>query len=290
MSVPALLTAVLLLATAGPVSAAPARTDTTLTVSRGDRLVLVNFAGRLSVGVAEGGVVRVQGRPADTEPFRVERDAGRVTVWAPSRHDRGARGPFQVAVPPWLGVEIRGPRTDTEARGLRGGLQVRSLHGSIRVQDVSGSLEARTVHGEIVAEEVSGSVRLHSVEEDVRVRSGSGEIEVGTVDGDLVLEAMDAERVTATSVDGDIRLDGRLPAGASYRLTTHDGDLRVVLAGPIDAEVAVSTFDGEFTSDFPVTLRRFRGGQEMRFTLGEGGSELVLEAFDGDIQLRRGGG
>ncbi len=49
----------------------------------------------------------------------------------------------------------------------------------------------------------------------------------------------------------------------------------------------VSTFDGDFESDFAVTMERFAAGKELRFTLGDGGAKLFLEAFDGNIRLRR---
>ena len=287
-----LLASVLLLVTGTAVSAAPEPTaaDTTLSVTREDRLVLENFEGRVSVGTSEDATVHVQGRPQDVEPFLVRRSEGRLTIRAPSDRGHGVRGPFRVTVPPWLPVQIRGRHTEVEVRGLRNRLEVRTLHGSIRLFDVVGGVEARTVHGELVVEDVSGSIRLGSVEEDVRVRGGSGELEIETVDGDLILERMTADRLTATSVDGDVLLEGRLPAGSRHRLTTHDGDLRVVVGSPASADVTVSTFDGEFESDFPVTLRRFQSGREMSFTLGDGGSELILEAFDGDIELRRNGG
>lgn len=288
MSVSLLLTVAALLTGAAPFPATSA--DTTLTVTRGERLVLENFSGRLSVGVGEEDAVRIPGRADGGDRFEVVRGGEGLTVRARDPRNRRRAGPIRVSVPPWLDVEIRGPRTEVEARGLRAGLRVRSVHGSVRVRDVSGPIEVQTVHGEVIAEEVSGRIRLQSVEEDVRIRGGSGVLEVNTVDGDVILEAIEAERVSATSVDGDVRLEGRLPAGARYRLSTHDGDVRVALADSVDADVVVSTFDGEFEADFPVTLDHFRGGQEMRFTLGEGGSELVLEAFDGDIELRRGGG
>ena len=55
----------------------------------------------------------------------------------------------------------------------------------------------------------------------------------------------------------------------------------------VDATVTVSTFDGEFMPEIPITLERFRGGNEMTFTLGRGGARLTLNAFDGDIVLRQ---
>ncbi|HSR42325.1 MAG TPA: hypothetical protein VLL48_09140, partial [Longimicrobiales bacterium] len=87
----------------------------------------------------------------------------------------------------------------------------------------------------------------------------------------------------------DLVFSGPLRAGGVYRMVTHDGDVTVTVPGPPDVRVTVSTFDGSFDSDFPVVVERFRGGELLSFTLGRGAAELQLEAFDGEIRLRRGG-
>lgn len=56
------------------------------------------------------------------------------------------------------------------------------------------------------------------------------------------------------------------------------------------ASVSVRTYDGRFESSFPVQpTGDFRRGRRVTFTLGTGGSEIEIEAFDGQIRLLKTG-
>ncbi len=126
-----------------------------------------------------------------------------------------------------------------------------------------------------------------SGDDDVFVRDVTGPVVAQTVDGDVVLENVSGPAVEGSTVEGSIYFSGTLDPRGEYRLVTHDGDVTVALGSPADAVVVVSTFDGDFESDFAVTMERFAAGKELRFTLGDGGAKLFLEAFDGNIRLRR---
>jgi DUF4097 and DUF4098 domain-containing protein YvlB len=146
---------------------------------------------------------------------------------------------------------------------------------------------ARTVSGAIRARDVAGTVALHTVEGDVTVAGAEGSLSVGSTDGDLTLQGVRAESLVAEATDGDVRFEGSILPGSRVRLATHDGNLDVTLPAGTDAEVRVSTFDGEFRPEFPVETSGFRAGEAVRFRLGQGGASLELQAFDGNITLRR---
>lgn len=261
--------------------------DTVVSVPPDRTVVLENFSGRILVGTWERQEVRVRGEGDARRPIRVSAGEGGLRIRGAGRGGHPIRGTVRLTIPERQPLEIQGRRLEARVEGTRGRLRIGSLHGSIELEGVSGDVEARTVHGTVRARDVDGRIALHSTDDDVAVVGGAGRITAGTVDGDVTLEEVRASEVRASSVDGDVRFSGALAGGGTYRLSTHDGDLTVTLDEPIDARVAVSTFDGAFSADFPVTLERFSGGREMRFTLGAGSAELTLEAFDGDIRLRR---
>ena len=81
----------------------------------------------------------------------------------------------------------------------------------------------------------------------------------------------------------------RSDAGGRYSLSSHNGDITLALPPTANASVAVSTFNGEFESDFPVTVSGGRKGKRFNFTLGNGGTPIELESFQGTIRLVRPG-
>jgi DUF4097 and DUF4098 domain-containing protein YvlB len=120
----------------------------------------------------------------------------------------------------------------------------------------------------------------------VTVDGASGEVlDAESGDGDVRLQDVDALRVRAETLDGDVLLDGTPRPGGRYRVSVHDGDARVRIPRDAGLLVRVATFDGEFLSDFPVTVERFRAGGTFEFLLGDGSGALEIEVFDGEIRL-----
>lgn len=268
----------------GPDRAAPA--DTTVAVSEGDRLVLQNLTGRVSVETWGRDEVRVVSNGHDEVGVRVDRRSGAVHVRPDPRYE-GDRERYVVTVPAWMSIDVRGHELDASIRGVNGGVSVRTADGRVEVSDARGPVSARSVEGTVTVEDVDGPVTAASGDDDVSVRRVRGPVVAQTIDGDVVLEDVSGAAVEGSTVDGSIYFSGALEARGEYRLVTHDGDVTVALSSPVSASVVVSTFDGDFESDFAVTMERFTAGKELRFTLGDGGARLFLEAFDGNIRLRR---
>lgn len=262
----------------------PAR-DTILAVTRGDTLVLTDLGGELVLEAWERDEVRATDLDERRRPVRVRRADRRLELRGGTRDVE-----LRLELPAWLPVVVRGYDLTVEARGLHASLQVRTLEGDVFIRDVSGRVDVHALDGEIHAEDVAGDVALRSVDDDVDVRGAEGRLRVESTDGDLTFTGLDVESLEATTTDGSVRFRGAFRPGGSYALITHSGDVNVEIPEGSDLEVFVSTFDGELQAGFPITLDGIRSGRETRFTLGRGTARLSLEAFDGDIILRRPGG
>ncbi len=260
--------------------------DTTVAVERGERVLLQNLSGRVSVEAWDRDEVYVAADAREGSGVRVRRADDQVRI-SPNQREGHGRGRYRVSVPAWVGLEIRGSELDVEVRGVNGGVAVRTAEGDVVVSDVRGPVSARSVEGEVRVSDVTGAVTARSGDDDVVVARVRGPVEARTVDGDVILDDVNGGRVDGGTVDGDVRFSGLLEADGEYTLSTHDGDLLVELDAGVDATVVVSMFDGDFESDFPVTMERFEAGKELRFTLGSGGPRVHLEAFDGSVTLRR---
>ena len=263
-------------ADAAPPRAAQAA-DTSLAARPGDKLVVETLDGRLHVeGWGEDRVV-VEGREV-----ALRRDGDRLALTGAGRgRERVAR----LRVPRWMPVSVSGRELEVEVESLEAPVNLRTLEGDLRVRGIRGPVTLRAVDGEVWATDVQGSVSALAVGDAVILRDVRGDVRAESTDGDLVLEGVDGASVEAVTVDGDVTFEGPVRRGGRYRFVTHDGDVTVRVPRGAGADVTVSTYDGEFSADFPVMLDGYRGGREMRFTLGDGGASLELQAFDGDIRL-----
>lgn len=257
--------------------------DTTVALRRGERVVVAGLSGE--VRVTAWGQDRVRfSETGREERVGIRRTEGRLELRVDGTRRQGS---YQVTVPEWAAVQVAGEVLDVSVEGVRGGIEVQVVSGDVRVRRGAGGIRLHTVEGEVHLEDSEGPAELVSVDDDIRVRGLRGHLTATGTDGDVHVEDADGGNVHVATVDGDVHFAGRLSPGGSYRLATHDGDLVVFLPEGTGARVSVSTFDGDFESEFPVVAERFQGGRQLSFTLGGGGSELVLQAFDGEIRLRR---
>ena len=255
--------------------------DTTVAVTRGERLLLTGLDGELTLRAVAGDEVRIEAVHQPDASLDLRRSSD-----GPVYDGRGRDLSLRVEVPAWLPVVVRGRAVEIDARGLRGGLAARTLGGDVRLVDVSGGVQVSAMDGDVVAEDVSGRVSLASVDDDVRVEGARGRLSATTNDGDVILVDVEVEELEAGTTDGDVEFEGVLSPQGVYRLVTHSGDIRVTIPRDTNARVELSTFNGAFEAGFPVVLDGIRSGRRTGFTLGAGGARLILEAFDGDIVLR----
>jgi hypothetical protein len=133
-------------------------------------------------------------------------------------------------------------------------------------------LAARNVSGDVDAEGMRGYVDARSVSGDVRI-STTGFGEASSVSGEIV------------AVLGSGGWSGDL----DFR--TVSGDITLELPARASTEVWVETMSGEIRSDFPLDVEqrpvRRPVRRRARGTIGEGGRELYLTTYSGDVRLRR---
>jgi DUF4097 and DUF4098 domain-containing protein YvlB len=273
----------------GPESAP--RTDQTVDVAKGTRLVVSNNAGEVVVRSWDRDQVRVQA----SHPERVNVDVATTDNTLRVRA-RSARGPsalvdYQITVPRWMPVNLSGTYLESTIEGTTAEVTVESVHGNIRVVGGSGNVTLRSVEGVITVEKASGRVQATTINEGIRLNNISGDVTAETTNGDIVIENAQTTSLEVSTVNGDVTFNGTMRDGGAYRLTTHGGDLRVGLGGAPNATVFVRTFQGDFRADFPIELPEGQsareGSKRFNFTLGSGSARIELQSFNGDIIVAR---
>jgi DUF4097 and DUF4098 domain-containing protein YvlB len=258
--------------------------DTTVEVRRGERVVIEQVVGELSISGWDRDAVEV--RTAAGEPaVSVRRSGADVNIVDAEARGRRRSTNASLQVPRWIDLEIGSRSLDVSVTGISGAVRVGNLSGQVRIQDVDGPVDVRSVRGEIMITDARAPVRASSQSDDVTLLRISGPLEAHSGDGDVVLRDIDAQTVRVEAQDGDVVFSGSIAPGGDYAFFVHDGDATIALPATASARVSVSTFDGEFESDFTVRVERFSSGREFDFTLGDGDARIQIEVFDGEIRL-----
>jgi hypothetical protein len=286
---------------------APQETDTTFTVTPGQRLNVATFGGEIVIRTWELDQVRIEADHSSREHLVIEQNASEVRVrpssWNSdfefnvegdefdvSMNFRGGRAPamvdYEIVVPEGMALEIGGLFTDVEIEGAVGEITVRVLEGEIDVTGARGLVSARTGEGDIDLVDVVGAMRLSTIGGEITVENASGDITAQSTEGDIDLEMVQASRVEAESVDGEIWYQGTIEAQGFYSFVTHNGDVTLEIAPAASARVSVATWDGDLSTDFEVEVPERIRGRRFSFTLGSGSAQIEIEAFDGDIDVR----
>jgi Toastrack DUF4097 len=273
--------------------------DTTFAVHRGMRLEVRNQSGSVAVKTWNRDVVEISSGPSDGAAFEVD-GSGSVIRVRPSRgrwRDRGNGRRWewddsdddvdmQVTAPPYLAVHIEGVEIDVTVEGLQSDISVETVEGAIDVVGGNGLIRLSSVDDRVSLRNSGGRIEVSSADGDLLLENIRGEITAEAVDGDVELRRIDSRDVRASSVDGSVTYEGSIHDDGRYHLSTHDGDVVLYVPAATNATVNVATYEGDFETTFPIVLRESRR-RRFSFTLGTGRAEISLEAFDGDIYLRR---
>ncbi len=263
--------------------------DTLIQVREGDQLVLRDFSGAIEVEAWNRNELRAEADDEEALLFQFSRSGSRIEMGVRDRKDRNRMEELRLFVPSWMDLEISGRELDTEVRGIRGKVLIRNLEGDIILRDLSGEIEASTVEGSIDARNLRGTASLKTGDDDITILESSADLELESVEGDIELIRSTTRKLEARTTEGDVEFTGRLLAEGVYAFHSHGGELTLNLEPPVDADVTVLVYEGEFESDFPIRAAGYRSGQDLRFVIGEGGAQVLLNAFDGEVRLRRAG-
>jgi len=278
------------------IPALAARTiDETRKVDKDATITIECLAGQVKVETWNKGEVSIQGTlDPKAEELRIEGGGGRleIEVEYPDRVRNVNEGSdLRLRVPEGATVEISTVSADTEVHGVRGDVEVETVSGQVVVRGEPRELDVESVSGVIDVDVETDTAALACVSGDLKVRGVRRELECAVVSGTIEVDAgEDMMALECETVSGDITVTGRLPRDADWSLSAHSGDIRVRLDGDVDAEIDIETFSGEIRDVFGHQARRvskYAPGYELQTTVGDGSATLEIEAFSGEVDVRK---
>ena len=254
-------------------------------------------------------------------PFRIYSLAGSVRVIGWNRDSVHVRGTIPKGDEYHMGgtptgaksfVENADERNPKEAHleiyvPAHAKIWVKTASGSVTVTAFAGSLDIYTVSGaisvtgdpdDVNAEAIDGDIQVTGSPRFVRAKSASGRVQfsgssddatLSTVSGAVVVTNGKFERARIESVTGPIQFAGSVEMGGSTVFDTHSGAVGITIPRSAGTDIEVVTIAGKIvnklTSTSPRAGRYGRGG-ELNTTNGEGGAQMIVKSFKGDITLR----
>jgi hypothetical protein len=273
----------------------------TLDISNISGRIVVNADGTDTIVV--DAVKRIRSREADVQgqlaqtSVTMSEHGGRVEVRTTytGRNNRA-----------WVDYSVAAPAgTTVYAHSISGDITITNIKGEVRIDAVSGDVDAAGAAGATLVRTVSGDASVSGVsnQNELRVSSVSGTVTVNgakvrsldadSISGDVQLRDVTCDRLTARSISGTLSFDGPLAKGGRYEFKAQSGDIRLALVGDPGFEVDAGSFSGNVRSDLPVTTRSGdaqSGGRSHRGihgVHGDGGAQLVLTSFSGDITIAK---
>ncbi len=261
---------------------APALSDTTFVVERGQVLRVLRVDGRVRIQGVDGDRVRVDFEREDDEDLRIRRRDRRASLAIP---DGSSGRDIVLEVPRWMEVSLEIDDGGLHVEGLRNEIHALVGDGPVTGRDLRGQIRIQAIDGRVELSEVEGRVSVESADDDIEITGARGSFELNSIDGHIALVDVDAERLEVSTVDGSLRFEGSLTGEGESSLTTHDGNVTVVLRDTPDLHVVGLANDGYIDTEFPSSLRRQHDSFRIEFEIGTGKPQLTLRAFEGNISI-----
>lgn len=169
--------------------------------------------------------------------------------------------------------------------------------GNITVNTVSGKARVNARTPSIKVDSVSGGIQLAGHAERADLQTVSGEILAPSLGSTVALQTISGriqaaggpwQKLTLSTVSGDVQLTGGLAADGSLSVDSMSGDVQLLLPASTSASLHASSFSGDLRSDFGTPRQPEHGpGSSLDARLGGARGKINVETFSGDLRIRK---
>lgn len=266
------------------------------------RISISNIAGTVNVTAWDRNEVQVGGRLGDgAKPLAISGSNGNLEIRVEPQGGSGrfnwggdskmAPTTLELHVPRAASLEVSVVSAPLVIDGLNGGsIQVNTVSGKARINARTPSLKVDSVSGGIEQAGRAEQAELQTVSGDILAPALGGSIRLQTISGHIQASGGPWQKLTLSTVSGDVQLAGALAAGGSLGIDSMSGNVQLLLPANTSGNLHAGSFSGNLRSDFGTPTQPEHGpGSSLDVRLGDGRGKINIETFSGDLRVRKQG-
>lgn len=296
------VTRILPLLLAMPIGQACADTPIQLShpASASAQINVSNVKGEVTITAWDRNELQVGGRLGDgAQPLAITGTDDKLTVAVQAQGKGGwfnwgsdnQMGPsvLELHVPKSASLKVEVVSAPVGIDGTDGGtIALDTVSGKLRINSRTPMLTANSVSGSIEVAGHADNANLQTVSGDILAPSIGYHAELQTVSGRIHVNGGPWQRLTLSTVSGDVQVGGNLVAGGTLGIDSMSGDVQLQLPSTLSSTIHASTFSGDLRSDFGQPNKAEHGpGSELQTTVGDGKAKIRVETFSGDLRIRK---
>lgn len=250
-----------------------------------------NVAGEIDIQGWGRNEVHLTGELGDSvEELEINQTGSGLQITVINRNERNIDSTWlKLSVPEGANIEASAVSADIGISGLDNKkLMAASVSGDVDIQASSGWVSIESVSGDVVFNGNTSRITAESVSGDVELSGISGDIEATTVSGDMELQAGMITSGKFETVSGDIGIEGGLSGDGRLTSESMSGDVTIRLPASQAGLFKAQSFSGHISTDFGSVKHAKHGpGSHLKFVSGDGGAEIRVESFSGNIELQK---
>ncbi|MGY3041506.1 hypothetical protein ACVWWQ_003139 [Rhodanobacter sp. TND4EL1] len=263
------------------------------------KVSISNVAGSVNVTAWDRNEVQVSGRLGDgAKPLTITGSNGNLEIKVEPQGGSGwfnwggdsRMGPttLDVHVPKAASLEVDVVSAPLVIDGMEGGkIQINTVSGKARINARTPSLTVDSVSGGIEQAGHADKAGLQTVSGDILAPGLGPQVELQTVSGRIQAGGGPWQKLSLSTVSGDVQLNGGLAPNGSINVDSMSGDVQLQVPANTNASLHASSFSGDLRSDFGTPTRPEHGpGSSLDARLGNGQGKIHVETFSGDLRVR----
>ena len=264
------------------------------------RVSISNIAGTVNVTAWDRNEVQVSGRLGDgAKPLAITGSNGDLEIKVEPQGGSGwfnwggdskmAPTTLELHVPKAASLDVDVISAPLVIDGMDGGsIQVNTVSGKARINARTPSLKVDSVSGGIEQAWHAEQAALQTVSGEILAPALGRDVELQTISGRIQANGGPWQKLTLSTVSGDVQLIGSLAAGGSIGIDSMSGDVQLQLPANTSASLHASSFSGDLRSDFGTPKEPEHGpGSSLDVRLGAGAGKINIETFSGDLRVRK---
>lgn len=274
--------------------------DATWPISADGRVEIGNVRGKVTVTGWDQPQAKLEGTLGAGSTLAVSGGADRLSLRVKSTESGlfGSNGPRHdsvliLHVPRNASLEVNVVSADASVADMAGkSLKVGSVSGDLDLSSAAPEIEVDSVSGDVKLDAPSpnaaASAHVQTVSGGIRAKNLAGRIKLETVSGSMDCACGAVRELNTGSVSGDADIAVAPVASARLHMESMSGSIRLHLPAALSAHIDASTFSGSIHSDFgAVQEKEYGPGSSLKTQIGGGEADISVQAFSGDIQLRK---